>query len=1061
MLRNFKFFASLGPRLRYHSAQRNDINWLRRCFHLLQRGNYLSVKKRKTEKVLWFHLRQDTAEDKYDGSETEKIVKGLLLEKTTFRNCYESLYELGVAKDTCIPEELIDKYQNHLLPTSVKEIDENSKNLSPVIGSLVVIDDIDHNCLVGVVLRESQAIFNNSYNKLLVLTQDNKIIEEYASNLKFHLYGLLDLQLVGSLGILENRHDSLYFFRQDLITFMKAFIGKAYSYLELLDDPTRDQLDIAYTQFAGENHINSVSIQELFDSFLLLEPFLASICCSYFNACSLIFSVYLGMVKSPKWLVSSSWSTLNNTNIFENRFSNEIYSGPNYFVNSIANIESIAKFIDDCNNPDSLKSCNIFLNNLISEQRSDRAKSLEEMGFFFNIWEGRQFKHIVDTLKFFIIYPHTVIKKRLCLLEIFKMVQINPENVHKLLADIGIYDSEENIFSSIILSSNLAGSPKLNLLSVASVDDLNPSPTKELLLMALRGNSASDKFPHFRRNKELHEDLKVYGLPVGFKGDGNYSALAVSIEKINSRKHVVRLHIPDIVTKVAPSSQLFEALRSQSFNMRSKGLLKQAFAQSMFAEDFIREMTFKDQYTHMEDDFFSVGDILGHSKKSFRGNLKNMTCLTLSYIFNKYDSHLLKDLDVKVDYSFDSLNSVQVKVFDWESLENCLNGSSEYSAFKLFKGSKSTKNEKSTKFNNEDIHNINFIFNIMKRHFSCRNIRGASNIHPSNTSRQELKPFSQLDQLEDHFSRLDERKQSKPFSKSFIEELKMFLANLAAEVSKKYGIPLIVKSQKKADSLLFENSSDEKVIDEALVTHENSLLPNFYAASYGQTLLARGSDGYVSTGAHFVALAFLDKPLLDIPAYCDSDSEHIPLGLENGYPDIVDVFNSYDAFINQLQVLAYLQANTKYKKSPFHDKDKRNLVSRPFGYLKRHGYNIHGPLPAETLRFLLPKISNAYKVEKFLSLSQWRYWMLRVLHQKISSHKGSAAHKAPSLTCVVTGPHSSKICRALCLELDIEVDVYTDADQNFCIGSYIECEEVLSIKPSTGFCLLRMSQLIQ
>lgn len=1015
------------------------------------------------KEVLYLHLEQDKLENKYDGSEIENVIDSLISERTNFRNCYESLYHLGTEKRVSIREELIKKYQNHSLPSSVQEIDKNSKNLSPVIGSLVVVDGIDHNSLVGIVMRESQAIFNNSYNKLLVLTQDNKIVEEHASNLRFHLYGLLDPQFLASLEILENRHDAGYFFRQDLIKLMKDFIWKAYSYLELLEASSRDRLDIAYTQHASENHINCISVPELFDSLLLLEPFFASVHDSYFNACSFIFSLYLGMVKSPKWLVSSSWNPHNNTNIFEGRFSNEICSGPNYFVNSIANVESITKFIDDCNNLDSLKSCSNFLHNLISEQRSSRAKSPEDMGFFFNIWEGRQFKHIIDTIKFFIIYPHTVLKERLCQLEVLRTIQVNPESMHKLLVDLGIYDNEENSFSSIILSSNLAGSPKLNLLSVASVDDLNPNKTQEALSRALRSNSISDKFPHLRRIKVLHQDLKVYGLPIGFKGDGTYSGLAVSLEKINSRKYIVRLHIPDIVTRVVPSSQLFEALRSNSFNMRSKELLKQMFTQSIFASDFMKEMSFEDQYTHMENDFFSVGDILGHSKRNFRGSRKNMTCLTLSYIFNKYDAHLLKDLDMKVDFSFDSLNSVQVKVFDWESLEKCLNGSSEYSPFKLFKGPKTPKDDDSTKFNHEDIHNVNFIFNIMKSHFSYRNIRGASNIHPDNMSSEEMKAFSQKDQLEDYLAELGERKQKFPLSNSFTKELKMFLANIAAEVSKNCGIPLIVKSQKKkADSLQYGDSNpDRKIIDEALVSHENPLLPNFYATSYGQTLLARARDGYVSMGSHLVARAFLDKPFLQISSPSESDSEHIPLGLENGYPDVVGVFDSYDAFINQLQLLGFRQANTKYKKNSFYGQNERNRILGSFGYLKRYGYNIHGPLSAQTLQFLLSKISNAYNVERFLSLSQWRYWILRVLHQKLTSDKVSAAQKAPKLTCVVTGPHSSKIFRALCLELDIEVDIYTDAEQNFCIGSYIECDQVLSIKPSTGFCLLRMSQLIQ
>lgn len=250
---------------------------------------------------------------------------------------------------------------------------------------------------------------------------------------------------------------------------------------------------------------------------------------------------------------------------------------------------------------------------------------------------------------------------------------MDPCTTYKFLEDLKIYNNRRHQMTDIYLSANIMGKSLLSQLSISSINDLRPTST-QAELDNFMNEKITDKFPHLRKSKVYYQDHIVYGLPFGKSIDSKQklSLLAVSLEKINSRKYLINIHIPDMITKLSPSSNLFDEIASSSLNMKSLTKLINDSNINIFDSDLIDKLSFPDHNLRETSDWFSVGDVSQRSNKYDSGNKSNnnVTCMTVSFVYNKYESNPFLDLEEKISFSFDSLNSVLIKILIGTPLKN-------------------------------------------------------------------------------------------------------------------------------------------------------------------------------------------------------------------------------------------------------------------------------------------------------------------------------------------------------------------------------------------------------
>lgn len=1015
-------------------------------------------------------------------------LKNFMTSKPAFINAYNDYRKKDLSVTRKFGE--LDEFISGTPKPNYRAIVNTNENMPPNTGSFIEIIDPSTSCVTfGVVLEGSQTKFNENYNKLLVLTVDNKIEKIYPQDVSFHLSQVLDPHWIKTLRVIENRHDSTFGNRLVLADILKLFLNKSLNRLQRLQDPNNNQFSIVFSQYATPFQMKSISLPDIYESFKLLDPVLSDINSSYYNQSAFLLSCHLGMITSPEmWLVSSCYGTNKLTNLVKEGCSNEITSGSRYFVNSITNMESLSKLFDDFENPIYLAKYNTFLTTLFGEQTSQNPKSFDDLNVYFNIWEGRYFLNIITVMKFFIIYPHSLIRDRLEKLTILGGQSMDPCTTYKFLEDLKIYNNGRHQMTDIYLSANIMGKSLLSQLSMSSINDLCPTST-QAELNNFMDEKITDKFPHLRKSKVYYQDHIVYGLPFGKSVDSKQklSLLAVSLEKINSRKYLINIHIPDMITKLSPSSNLFDEIASSSLNMKSLTRLINDSTVNIFDSDLIDKLSFPDHNLRETSDWFSVGDVSQRSNKYGSGNKSNnnVTCMTVSFGYNKYESNPFLDLEEKISFSFDSLNSVLIKNIDWNTLENCLNGVAEVSPFTLFKERASrSKDKNNADLDDDDIHNMNFIFNVMKSHIKIRNLDGASNVDPSiafqnNDSSNLLKELSIVNKYEDQEkvlttieSKTLENQLELSKSKFFINELDKFVGKITSRYCLMHDIPILTHHQDILESLneelnpeLIMKQETTDLKDEAYISHNNLFLPNYHANSYFQTLIARDSSGYVSMSAYLIGLNYLTKPNIEV--FADENLSFLPLGINDGYVRMFGVFTDYEVLLNQFQILSHIQQFSQGNNPAFFKDNEHSAIIRQFSYLKRYGYKLNGPLSHDALNHQLHKISNSYKLCDHLGTVHKHFWTLKLLEQRLLQETSlESGTTGVTYDCIITRAGyeipliSKKVARGYCSQLNIEIDIMIPIDREVTIGNQIICDKVMFLDPIGGHCVLRESQLL-
>jgi len=1015
-------------------------------------------------------------------------LKDFIKSKPAFVNAYNDYKK----KDLSVSRQLgvIDNVISGNPKPNFRVIVDANENIPLNLGSFIeIIDHSTSSATFGVVLERAQTKFNENYNKLLVLTVDNKIEKVCPQNVSFHLFQVLDPHWIQNSQVIENRHDDTFSNRIVLVDILKRFIDQSLDSLHKLQDPKNNQFSIAFSQYATPFQMTSISLPDICDSFKLLDPILSDINSSYYNQAAFLLSCHLGMINSPEmWLVSSCHRVNKFTNLVKESCSNQISSGSRYFVNSITNMESLSKIFDDFENPIYLAKYNSFLSTLYGEQTSQKPKSFDDLNVYFNIWEGKHFANIITVMKFFIIYPHPSIKNSIERLSVLGGKSSDPSTIYKFLEDLEIYNNRHTQVTDIYLSANIMGKPQLSQLSVSSVNDLRLTSTQNEL-HNFSNQKITDKFPHLRKSKVYYQDHIVYGLPFGksVNSKQKLSMLGVSLEKINSRKYLINIHIPDLISKISPNSDLFDEIASSSLNMKSLTKLINDSKINIFDLDLIDKLSFPDQNLQETSDWFSVGDAsLRDIKYSSRKTSKdNVTCMTVSFVYNKYESNPFQDLEEKISFSFDSLSKVLIKNISWDKLEKCLNGVTEVSPFTLFKERvKRSKDKSKVELDDDDIHNMNFIFNVMKSHIKIRNLDGALNVDPSVTFQNDdssslLKELSIVNKYEDHekiLTKIESKSLESQLelskSRFFINEIDKFVGKITAKYCLMNEIPIFnhhqdilesLNEEQNAELIISKETADMK--DEAYVSHNNLFLPNYHSNSYFQTLIARDSSGYVSMSAYLIGLNYLTKRNIEV--FTDENLRFLPLGIHEGYVKMVGVFTNYEVLLNQFQILSHIQQFFQGNNSSFFKDNEHSAIIRQFSYLKRYGYKLSGPLSYEALNNQLDKILNSYKLCNHLGTLHKHFWTLKLLEQRLLQHKSMDSEIASSTyDCIITltgyeiPSISKKIARGYCFQLDIEIDIMLPLDREVTIGNQIICDKVMFLDPIGGHCVLRESGLL-
>ncbi|CCE79438.1 Piso0_001500 [Millerozyma farinosa CBS 7064] len=942
--------------------------------------------------------------------------------------------------------------------------------LIPSTGSFVEFYDEHHDkSSVGIVLHGSLTRFNENYKKLQVLSIENELLDVHPMHIKFHYPSILPNNWSLFSIQPDRKHEASTKERQATVNVLNDFVDLSQDLLDILADPANNQFIIAYNRFASSNNICPVKIKDLINSIKPPELVRQNVSKSHFHTASLYYSCHVYMSETAShWIVSENYASNADSNILQHKCSDVISTGSTYFANSITNMESITRLKDEVSDSHNFTSLDKKVLDLYMQQILGNPKSYDDLCLYFNIWEGREFRYVIDAMKFFIVFPHPMLKSCLSRFSCFTRRDISPREVFRFLEEMKIYNSAGESSTDIYLSSSLMGEAKDNL-SVSSARMLTSIESQKW--SRIEALNLKDAFGYLRNPKKYYNDTIVYGLPIQssvakHRKKEPCSFLAISLEEINARKFIVNIHIPDIVTKVAPNSHLMNCIKSSSYAMKSIRNLVNGDSLQLFDENFIKKVCFKSQSNEDVNSTFSSRINYGGSDSRSKTNL---TCMTISFAYNKNESNPFDSIGDNVAVSFDSLKQVNMKVLTWDNLEEILSRKNEPSAFALFRHIKSNKPSNESDISQKDIHQVNFIYNIMRSHFNVRNIEGASVLDPC--VRQDITDSSNLwkekkvadlgqetDSIETDLKTVPEINERYPKSQFLKMELEFFMSNCLAHFARVNNIPLITTGQEELemDDRLY---SEGPISDEAFVSHNNSLLPNYHAGNYNHSLLSRDKNGYVSLPAHLIGINFLSSQLKYVPE--EHDTRNLLDGAVMGSVKIGDIMWDYECILNQLQLLYCCHRSSS--SSLFNSPAKSAFYkSKHFSFLKSFGYSISGPLSGNVLRSILPSLRNSQELATFFKTKHKRFWTLKMLEQRLERNETKDTKGFPfKYNCVVVsnGPEysnsSRRLIRAFCTDLGIEVKVDVDYERNTIIGSEVECDKVLALNSVEGICILR------
>lgn len=954
--------------------------------------------------------------------------KRFMMERPLFVNPidqYQSKYNVEV-------DELIINENSYEPYKTFEEICEINEGFIPFIGSLVeFIDPLTNKNSFAIVLKPPEAKFNENYNKLTVLTMDNEIRNVTPQDVTLHLNRIFNAEWITELEVLQHRFDDQYSPRIQLVSIIQQFLNDSTDLMTTLEN--KGLFNRVFSQFCSTNEISCITLPQIINSFQLQYDLAALINSSYYYQSVLLMSCHLQLTNNPaNWLVSSCHRKSHLSNVIKG-YSSLLPSSSLYMTNSSENSFAIQRLENELQNNDTLLKYDAFFKSLVQKQQSPDPYTFENLNYFFHIWEGKQFKTLIDVLKFVIVYPHPHLVRLLEKLPY--LPEVSPNGIYKFLEELKIYDNDKNQLTDIYLSANFHGRPLQYQLSSSSEVEMNYTQRESHHMLQLQ--EYVDRFDHIRQKNKYYNDHIIYALP--FNRLNGTSFLGVSLEKINTRKYNINLHIPDITTRLAPNTNLFHNILSNSNYMKS--------------------------LTSFTIFFRPVMEYFGFGKQK-----TDTTCMTLSYEYNTFDSNPFHEASGKIKFSFDSLDGVKVKLVNWDDLERLLEPKSHLNPFKLFKFNSEAQKQFEDSYDECDHHNLRFLYSVMSSHFKVRNLDGAANNDPNiiidvGDSSNLKKTLSYEDELSQNImTQLDTVSPLNSKSKFFINELKMFSGRMASLFCDRNNLPIYKHTQDLVDTQTFdeidiESEPQDKVDDDVFVSHSNVLLPEYFASSFYQTLIAKEQTGYLSLPAYLIGKNYLSRTKLTVSDPASKEPlDHIAYGMKGGFVNILDVFNDAEALLNQLQILTHT-AITHSNNQSLQRIDRKELAYKNNYNLKYWGYNVESPLSVQSLQHQLQNLINSDNRSQFLKSQNKTYWTLKMLEHRLRE-PSNFFESSTRYACIITSTGfdistlHKKLCRAYCAELSMEIDVLIDSSRGVTVGSSFYCDKVVHLNPITGECVL-------
>lgn len=901
-----------------------------------------------------------------------------------------------------------------LPPTDFQNIIKASKYNVPQMGSFVEFQS-ENQMKVGVVVQDLQARFDERLNHVLVLTNDNKIVTVKPLSVKFHLYKVIPDGFIDYQEILHERHNLSQPDRQRGVALVNRFLVDTAHCKERLSSP----MDEVFSQLT-QGKIRSISLLDIVDCVEFRESEVVRTTSSIYHQFVLLYAIHANLVDSCQWVVPNYFGDTP-SNVFLWEHSSNYHSSAQYFVNTQDTWLHIYRFRQRMSNNEDIADINAFLQKL-------KSVSKEEMNAYLNVFEGRHFIDVLMAMKFAIIYPHSSLIAELVKLDVFDTTP-TPSDIHRLLVDLKVYDDTTTI-SDIYLSLGLFGSSKS--LSVTQVDQLNSKAPASF--------NVRDNFKHLRSGRSYYNDHVIYGLVD--EGE-DMASFGISIESLNSRKHLINIHIPDFITHISPDSKTFKSIFQ--FGTIAESLIHLCNGESwncLYPEKVVLDRKFHNysNYNESEEIWGDVIDMEQRSGKKRRAISKS-TCLTISFEFNSYESNPFEDLDGKVSVSFDSISNVNIKNVNKKVLQECLTGELEPSFFKLLRRKHHQEPDiacQENSLNKTDIHNINYIGGVLKTFQKVRGLEGAAISLKGYLGFANLrtKQYESGNGLKTEIIKSESPSRT-PQADFMHREAKIFADSLASVFSFQNQIPLLIRSQE-LDSNDFEK-------DSVLVQHDNIMMPVYESHEYSHSIMAKDESDSISLNAKFISHNYL------APKYSTTNHErNVPLGLSMGYAKVFDIFHSGEALFNQFQLLSFVQND--YQRAVLRKSEYLEFVEK-FSHLKSLGYNLNGPFPERKLNLLI-NLANSNDLKTIWLYRMHKFWVLTWLNQKRAEKDLPEESRFECITTHVEQFGSNKVCKAYCSELGIEVDALCLVDQDIKVGTTLVCDEILYLDPIGGFCML-------
>lgn len=902
-------------------------------------------------------------------------------------------------------------------------------------------------------IKPPQSRFNENHNKLTVLSLENRLVSVYAQDISFHAYRVLDPACPAFAHVLYHRYDQNNHHRCLIMGTLRWLLLLSNSYTATVDENLR----ITYPHVAMSKQTNATSLRTLAE--LMRTPQLPS----YFHQTAFLYCIHRRMAADPaRWLVSLCIRH-NDTNIGSFGYSNELPPPFIYMANSTANFNAFSDFRGY--SADQLAH----LSDLLSRMASD-ARDYDDIAVDFSVGSAARYRSFLKCIAFALVYPHPDIMAAVARVPELHHCSTPSELFHFFSKHVGIFNNAKNPLSDVVLSALVVAGPKRAHLAVSDTKELDASPTQTLSHSECLPNPPSDYFPHLRASKSYYHDHTVYILP---KVSG-LSRVAVSLEKINSRKHIVNIHVPDVATRIRPSSTLYDQLNTFVSSFRSVAPLACDQMWLVFHSRFIDDLSLSPTGSSGFLGVADLGDDVASAPPKEPKGPK--TCMTVSFEYHTFAPNPLHAPADNVSVTFDNMDGIHVKELSLDELEQIVTGKLEpsiLSPFKLFNRRHSLLQQQNQQQNlsPEDIHNVGFIYNVMKSHLKVRNLAGASTPNPAVIQRNATRHlrYSTQPGLESDIQTVVEVPgidSAHANAMLMVNEILWFCGSLVSSFCLRERIPVIRTFQEilpeaeageageaaEAENSpgsssgipTSENSPAGRSPDLVYIAHESSIWPNYHGSQYHHTLFARDPNGYVSVAAKIVGNNFIGPSRYTVDS-ADYDVVH---GLENGSVEVTSAVEDFRSYFNQLQMLAHCH------QQKIHNADSFLQVVVANAPFKGLGFPVNGPLPLVYLDAQIQRVREADGASRWWSQWSRRYWALVSVEQQI------ARDEPVAFTCYVTRftgdqDEVSKIATAWCVELAVEVDVVIETGLDLAIGACLCAHHIKHLDPIAGQCLMQ------